>query len=117
MCQEFFLDLCDIDQTRMLSIREAVSIGILGGGQGFIKCNYSGNRKKCGTNRCKFFTNALSFLRPSMEHVTKYETEVGFVLTRTFFMSRDALEDVCPALLLGLCSYLRILLKKILILN
>ena len=59
VCQEKFVDLCDIDQSRMLSIRKAVSIGSLGGGQGFIKCNCSGNRKKCGTNRCKCFKNYL----------------------------------------------------------
>ena len=45
VCQERFVDLCDIDQSRMLSIREAVSIGSLGGGQGFIKCNCSGSRE------------------------------------------------------------------------
>ena len=55
VCQERFVGLCDIDQSRMLSIREAVSIGSLGGGQGFITCN----RKKCGTDRCKCFKNHL----------------------------------------------------------
>ena len=31
VCQETIVDLCDIDQSRMLSIRQAVSIGSLGG--------------------------------------------------------------------------------------
>ena len=59
VCQGKFVDLCDIDQSRMLSIREAVSMGSLGWGQGFIKCNCPGNRKKCDTNRCNCFENHL----------------------------------------------------------
>ena len=51
------VDLWDIDQSRMLLIWESVSIGSLEGGQGFMKCNCSGNRKKYGTNRCKCFKN------------------------------------------------------------
>ena len=56
VCQDNIVARCDVDQSRILSIREAAS---LGGGRGFIKCNYSGNRKKCGTNRCKCFKNHL----------------------------------------------------------
>ena len=56
VCEEKIVARCDIDQSRILSLREAVS---LGGGWGFIKCNCSGNKKKGGANRCKCFKNHL----------------------------------------------------------
>ena len=76
VCQERFVDLCDIDQSTMLSNREAVSIGSFGGGQGFIKCNCSGNRKKCGTNRCKCFNATVGATTACLVQINESKEQI-----------------------------------------
>jgi len=97
VCEEKIVARCDIDQSRILSIREAVS---LGGGRRFIKCNCSGNRRKCGTKTTSnatvgATTACLVQINEAKEQIILCQFGFGFLhsrcwgvltlLVRTFF--------------------------------
>ena len=48
----------DVSREREISLREAVQLESVCGGQGFLKCNCAGITK-CETNRCKCFKAKL----------------------------------------------------------
>lgn len=58
ICPQTLLTEQDVDQTKTISLRQAVNVESSSGGQGFVRCNCSGH-KKCQTNRCKCFKNKV----------------------------------------------------------
>jgi len=61
VCPQTLLTEQDVDQTKTISLRQAVNVmESSSGGQGFVRCNCSGH-KKCQTNRCKCFKNSQVF--------------------------------------------------------
>ena len=54
LCVQKLLTDRDISQEQEVALRTAVQMESKCGGQGFVKCNYSGPNK-CQTNRCKCF--------------------------------------------------------------
>ena len=57
LCQQRLLQLQDMNQDKLVSLREAVTQSSAGGGQGFVKCSCA--TKQCQTNRCKCFKAKL----------------------------------------------------------
>ena len=59
IAQENLLRDTDINHDENVTLREAVISESLGLGQGIFRCNCSGQRKRCGTNRCKCFKSKV----------------------------------------------------------
>ena len=58
LCPQRLLTDADVDRTRTVSLRQAVSKESSSGGQGYIRCNCAGPNR-CKTNRCKCFKNKI----------------------------------------------------------
>jgi len=54
LCSQVLLSASDVSTKREISLREAVQLQSVCGGQGFTKCNCKGT-SSCATNRCKCF--------------------------------------------------------------
>ena len=58
LCPQRLLTDADVDRTRTVSLRQAVSKESSSGGQSYIRCNCAGPNR-CKTNRCKCFKNKI----------------------------------------------------------
>ena len=58
ICPQALLQESDVNQTRTVTLRAAVSKESASGGQGFIRCNCAGSNK-CQSNRCKCFKSKM----------------------------------------------------------
>ena len=58
VCPKALLQESDVNQTRTITLRAAVSEESASGGQGYIKCNCAGITK-CQSNRCKCFKSKM----------------------------------------------------------
>ena len=58
LCPQRLLTDADVDRTRTVSLRQAVSKESSSGGQGYIRCNCAGPNR-CKTNGCKCFKNKI----------------------------------------------------------
>ena len=58
ICPQALLQESDVNHTRTVTLRAAVSEESASGGQGFIRCNCAGSNK-CQSNRCKCFKSKM----------------------------------------------------------
>ena len=58
LCPHPLLKDTDVDNSKTVSLRHAVSVESSSGGQGYVKCNCAGS-KRCQTKRCKCYKNKV----------------------------------------------------------